>query len=126
MQRGWRSTGTNAVNNAPSPPPEAALTGTDGFAAASDSEIHIAPVMPATLRIGRNNPVKANARFIQPPSDGWVTGGFVSRSRRKQHLQWPAPRTGRPALQFHRPFRYFPRCGFLFLDIHLCATQERY
>src|ERR1700685_187485 len=102
MQRGWRSTGTNAVKRAPSPEAMAGF-GAGGSAASSEFANHGIAAITSRTKPDRRI-ATTPARFIQPPSYEWATGGCVFRSRQKSRWQWPERRRELLARRFLRPF----------------------
>src|SRR5205809_7893652 len=105
MQRGWRSTGTKAVNKAPSP-----LAAADLGAAAMGPECQVAVARRNTAAMVEpsTNRNQVRAELILPPPCGWAAAEFAYRWRKIRRCKWRERRRARPVPRFRRFFQCPP------------------
>src|SRR5947207_15838617 len=127
MQRGWRNTETKAVKSVPSPVDGAAeaIVVVEGFSAAlveTESDITAAKVRTASAIYKGTG---WRGCFIRPPAYGSAVCGYAFRWQRTPRWRSRVRYRARRALQCHLTSHCSPRCEFLFLDIHPCASWGR-
>src|SRR5438874_105592 len=84
MQRGWRSTGTKAVNKAPSP-----LAAADLGAAAMGPECQVAVGRKTAAMVDPSrNRNQVRGEFILPPPCGWAAAESAYRWPQIRRCKW--------------------------------------
>src|SRR5256885_23668 len=111
MQRGFRSTETNAVNKSPFP---------CSFETGGAAGI-VANTITMTIELA----ISPCQRFIPPPINGSATVEFVFLLRRLPHLRLRGPHREHQALRSLQTFRCSPRCEFQSRGTHSCEESER-
>src|SRR5438552_7858441 len=121
MQRGWRSTGTKAVNKAPSP-----LAAADLGAAAMGPECQVAVARKKTAAMVEpsRNRNQVRGELIRPPPCGWAAAESAYRLPQIRRCKWRERRKARPVHRFRRIFPRSPPDKFRPPGFHSCAPPE--